>query len=53
MENNSGRKKHVVQGEVAELKKSEEALGAPSVGGQENRSGVLSNLLKGLFSKGK
>ncbi len=53
MESNNGRKKHMVEGDVAEIKKSEEALGTESVGGQEDRGGVLPNLLKGLFSKGK
>ena len=47
----SGRKKHMVSGNVAEIKKSEEAVSEKSVG--EQKKGRLSKLFKGLSSKEK
>ena len=48
---NSGRKKHVVQGKVAEIRKQGEGLGEKETGNREEN--VLKKLVKDLGSKGK
>lgn len=50
MENN-GRKKHIVTGEVAEIKKQDEAVSERSVGQQ--KKGRIAGLFKGLKSREK
>lgn len=50
MENN-GRQKHVVQGNVSEIKKQGEGLGEKKSSNREE--GFLSRLLKTLLSKEK
>ena len=48
---NSGRKKHMVSGNVAEIKKSEEKVSEKAVG--DKKKSRFSKLLKGLSSKEK
>ena len=50
MENN-GRKKHMVNGEVAEIKKQEKRSDVRPAGAQKDN--FLTSLLKGLISKEK
>jgi len=50
MEKKNGRKKHIVQGTVSEIKKTERSIGR-SVGGRKSAFESVKEFLKGVFRK--